>query len=75
MTIGIPGGHFFLSPLHPSPLQSRLLSVIPDFSPSFLTSLIVIPGSTGNPFQKSSKPFKKRKTFFQKKKNIWLGIV
>ena len=66
MTIGIPGGHFFLSPLHPSPLhpspfQSRLLSVIPDFSPSFLTSLIVIPGSTGNPFQKSSKPFKKRK--------------
>jgi hypothetical protein len=63
MTIGIPGGHFFLSPLHS-------LSVIPGFSLSFLTSLIVIPGSTGNPFQKSSKPFKKRKTFFQKKKNI-----
>ena len=62
MTIGIPGGHFFLSPLHS-------LSVIPGFSLSFLTSLIVIPGSTGNPFQKSSKPFKKRKTFFQKKKN------
>jgi hypothetical protein len=35
-----------------------------------LYSLSVIPGSTGNPFQKSSKPFKKRKTFFQKKKNI-----
>ena len=54
MTIGIPGGHFFLSPLHS-------LSVIPGFSLSFLTSLIVIPGSTGNPFQKSSKPFRKRK--------------
>ena len=62
MTIGIPGGHFFFH------LYS--LSVIPGFSLSFLTSLIVIPGSTGNPFQKSSKPFKKRKTFFQKKKNI-----
>ena len=32
MTIGIPGGHFFLSPLHS-------LSVIPGFSLSFLTSL------------------------------------
>ena len=63
MTIGIPGGHFFLSPLHS-------LIVIPGFSLSFLTSLIVIPGLTGNLFQKSSKPFKKRKTFFQKKKNI-----
>jgi hypothetical protein len=62
MTIGIPGGHFFLSPLHS-------LIVIPEFPHSFPLFLIVIPGLTGNLFQKSSKPFKKRKTFFQKKKN------
>lgn len=53
MTIGIPGGHFFFhlsipSPSFPASLRhSRLLSVIP--------------GLTGNLFQKSSKPFRKRK--------------
>ena len=68
MTIGIPGGHFFFHLSIPH-RHSRLLSVIPEFPQSFPLLLSVIPGSTGNPFQKSSKPFKKRKTFFQKKKN------
>ena len=47
MTIGIPGGHFFFHPSIPSP--------------SLPTSFIVIPALTGNLFQKSSKPFRKRK--------------
>jgi hypothetical protein len=71
MTIGIPGGHLFsfTSPFLTSPFPTSL-SHSRFSSPSFPASFIVIPGSTGNPFQKSSKPFKKRKTFFKKKKNI-----
>ena len=68
MTIGIPGGHFFFHLSIPHLSIPHLSN--PDFPQSFPLFLSVIPGSTGNPFQKSSKPFKKRKTFFQKKKNI-----
>ena len=76
MTIGIPGGHFFLSPLHS-------LIVIPEFPQSFLTSLIVIPdfphrhsrlpsssfpARPGIPFKKVQNLSKKEKLSFRKRK-------
>ena len=85
MTIGIPGGHFFLSPLHPSPLhpspfQSRLLSVIPGFSLSFLTSLIVIPDFPlrhsrldRESLSKKFKTFQKKKNFLSEKEKYLIG--
>ena len=83
MTIGIPGGHFFLSPLHSlsvipgfslsfltSLCHSRLLSVIPDFSLSFPLFLSVIPAFPLRHSRLDRESLSKKFKTFQKKKNF-----
>ena len=60
MTIGIPVVIFFLSPLHSSPFQSRLPSVIPDF-PHRHSRL------DRESLSKKFKTFQKKKNFLSEK--------
>ena len=69
MTIGIPGGHFFFHLSIPH-RHSRLLSVIPGFSLSFLTSLIVTPDFLHRHSRLDRESLSKKFKTFQKKKNF-----